>query len=117
MGDETVRVGQAVRVVALDIYDPPGPVDWAAEQRVIEGIVSSINEPGIEFSITADLWEGHSGSVVLDENMRVIGMVTKSVDIRSPSGRLLARVARAVHVDVIRDQLCEWGYLVGSDCR
>ena len=117
MGEETVRVGQAVRVIVLDIYTPLGRRDQVAEQRVVDGIVSSINEPGIEFSITGDLLDGHSGSVVLDENMRVIGMVTRALDIRSPAGRIRGSVARAVHVDAIRGKLCEWGYLAGAPCR
>lgn len=119
IGDETVRVGQAVRVVALDIYDPIepfGPVGTLVDQRVIDGIVSGINEPGIEFSITGDIWRGHSGSVVLDENMRVIGMVTRSLNINQ-AGRTQGTVARAVHVDAIRGKLCEWEVLEGADCR
>ena len=117
VGDESVRVGQAVRVVVLDIYTPEGRRDWVADHRVVDGIVSSIDEPGIEFSITADLWGGHSGSVVLDEDMRVIGMVKRTLDIRNPGGRIEGRVARAVHVDAIRGKLCEWGYLTGAACR
>ena len=111
VGDETVRVGEAVRVVALDIYERLG-LGTVADQRVIDGIVSSINEPGIEFSITAQLLPGHSGGVVLNENMEVIGMVSDRFNV---GGR--AAAVRVVHVDAIRGKLCEWGYLVGSACR
>ena len=111
VGDETVRVGEEVRVVALDIYERRG-LGMVADQRVIDGIVSSINEPGVEFSITAQLLPGHSGGVVLNEDMKVIGMVSDRFNI---GGR--AAAVRVVHVDAIRGKLCEWGYLVGSACR
>ena len=107
-----VLVGDPVRVVSFDLYESGR---WIAAQMVLSGVVSNIREDDVEFMIDASLIRGNSGGVVLNARMEVIGMVRERLNIQGEPGLRSRNVI--VHVDAIRDKLCEWGYLVGSDCR
>ena len=117
-----VRVGDPVRVIAIDFYgDSYG--HHHADQMVLSGVVSRIVDEDVRFMIDAPLIQGNSGGVVLNARMQVIGMYVSQLKYglgRLPDGssrELLRSRNMAVHVEAIRGKLCEWGYLVGSDCR
>ena len=90
---------------------------------VLSGVVSRIVDEDVRFMIDAPLIQGNSGGVVLNARMEVIGMYVSQLKYglgRLPDGssrELLRSRNMAVHVEAIRGKLCEWGYLVGSDCR
>ena len=118
---DSVEVGDALRVVTFDFYEEEGSNGKGeVVQMIADGIVSRITDPGVGFMLTASLLKGNSGGVVLNENMQVIGMVIDQLQFTYPFGPAPERIpfrTRALHVDAIRGKLCEWGYLVGSDCR
>ena len=117
---DSVEVGDSVRVVTFDFHAKERTDEGVAIQMVLDGIVSRITKPGEEFSLTTSTLPGNSGGVVLNEAMQVIGMVKAALQYRHPFGAAPERIpfrTYAVHVDAIRDKLCEWGYLTGSDCR
>ncbi len=114
---DRVDVNDAVRVVTTD----PHFVHQASgeRQRVIDGIVSDFENDGDDFVLTAEIFPGNSGAVVLNTDMEVVGMIIRGYP-RPPTdkGVVVGASSRslAVHVDAIRGKLCEWGYLTGRDC-
>ena len=117
-----VLVGDPIRVVAIDFYED-GRGQWQADQMVLSGVISRSADDNDLFMIDAPLIKGNSGGVVLNVDMEVIGMVVAQLEYGyghqvDGSGRLELRSRNfAVSVDAIRDKLCEWEYLTGSDCR
>ena len=117
-GTEVV-VGEPVRVVTFDFYEHDKTQEWHADQMVLSGIVSRVTDRDVEFMIDAPLIKGNSGGVVLNAAMRVIGMVTGQLQagyVGNNDRDPIRSRNKVVHVDAIRDKLCEWGYLDGSDC-
>ena len=117
---DSVEVGDSVRVVTFDFHAKERTDEGVAIQIVLDGIVSRITKDGEEFMLTTSTLKGNSGGVVLNEDMQVIGMVKAALQYRHPFGAAPEDIpfrTYAVHVDAIRDKLCEWGYLTGSDCR
>ena len=105
-----IEVNDPVRVVAIDthLYRDPDP-----HQRVLDGVVSAFSQDGDRFMLTVESLQGNSGSVVLNADMQVIGMLWGAWP-RPPEGGVAigsADRAIAVHVDAIRQKLQEWGYL------
>ena len=114
-----VGVNDPVRVVATDPHFPSGS---SPRQRVLDGVVSDIERDGDNFVLTAETFDGNSGAVVLNADMQVVGMIVggyNSPPTDDEEGVVVRASARsiAVHVDAIREKLCEWGYLTGRDCR
>ena len=111
----SVEVGEPIRVVAIDFYLDSDTNRWVADQMVLSGVVSRIREKGITFMIDAPLIPGNSGGVVLNTDMRVIGMVTGQLrygHLTDNSSRTALRSRNvAVHVEAIRAKLKEWGFL------
>lgn len=117
---DSVEVGIPVRVVTYDFLE----IESAPAVRpvVLSGHVSHVDPNSDEFMLYVDTIEGNSGGVVLNERMQVIGMVIEGFEFKyrysSPGVReALPSRTVAVHVDAIREKLCEWGYLTGRDCR
>ena len=109
-----VEVGDPIRVVTIDFYDDLRTGDLVADQMVIDGIVSRITRPGVEFMLTAPLMRGNSGGVILNTDMEVIGIVKDQLELRSPTtGRITAIPSRtrATHFEAIRAKLEEWDLL------
>ena len=106
-----VKAGDMIRVATIDMFSVASGREIVTKQRVIDGMVASVFQNRYFVITGGDFVEGHSGSVVLNTDMQVIGMLTA---VRRYDGFQRYRVR---HVDVIRDLLCDWGYLVGSDCR
>ncbi len=104
-----IEVNDPVRVVAIDTHLGPGLHQWS-----LDGVVSGISRDGARFMLTAETFDGNSGSVVLNTDMQVIGMIVGGYD-RPPTKRgVVVRASdrsQAVHVDAIRQKLREWGYL------
>ena len=105
-----IEVNDPVRVVAIDTHLGPGLHQWS-----LDGVVSGISRDGAKFMLTAETFSGNSGSVVLNADMQVIGMIVGGYN--SPpttKGGVVVRASarsQAVHVDAIRRKLQEWGYL------
>ena len=117
-----VRVGDPIRVVAIDFYED-GRGQWQADQMVLSGVISRSTDDNGLFMIDAPLIKGNSGGVVLNVAMEVIGMVLAQLEyghgheVGGSSRSQLRSRNFAVSVDAIRAKLCDWGYLTGADCR
>lgn len=113
-----IEAGAPIRVVTFDFYSLR--LKWVADQMVLSGIVSKVDADEGILMIDAPLIKGNSGGVVLNADMQVIGMVSSQLQLaRSFFGNEKSVYSRnfAVHVKAIRGKLCDWGFLVGADCR
>ena len=117
----SVEVGIPARVVTYD-YIPVSPDgnEGLVLPTVLSGHVSHYESGSDTFLLYVETIEGNSGGVVLNERMQVIGMVLGAysyIDRFTGVREDIPQRAVAVHVDAIRDKLCDWEYLTGSDCR
>lgn len=117
-----VTPGEQVRVVVIGYIEESIGQNRhrnVAYQHVLGGWVSNIIVQGgtnrhIMLSMT--VLKGHSGGVVLNENNLVVGLLTKGLEYHRPGVPVESGpISVAVHVDAIRAQLCEWGYLSGAN--
>ena len=115
---DSVEVGSPVRVVTYDfILDGDQGLVLPV---VLPGHVSHYEPGSNRFMLYVNTINGNSGGVVLNERMQVIGMVIggyRIIDRFTGVGVDIPSRAVAVHVDAIRVKLCEWEFLIGSDCR
>ena len=104
-----IEVNDPVRVVAIDNH-----LSLALHQWVLDGVVSGISRDGDRFALTAETFDGNSGSVVLNADMQVIGMIFGGYESPPTDEGVVVRASarsQAIHVDAIRRKLQEWGYL------